>query len=71
MAHFLAAKRLFGPSGVNIRIGSNSDRTVQAACSVGKIIQLVGLFPRDSDSKYTEEFGLAKLLLKKGFIKSK
>jgi serine/threonine protein kinase len=44
---------------------------VQAACSIGKIIQLVGLFPWDCDSNYTEEFELAKLLLKKGPIKSR
>lgn len=41
---------------------------MQAACSISKIIQLVGLFPWDKDSKYTEEYDLAKLLVRKGFI---
>lgn len=71
LAHYLATKPLFGPYGLNLRIGTESQETVQAACSIGKIIKLLGAFTWDKSSIHTEAYNLGVMLVERGFVTTK
>ncbi|KAK2811045.1 hypothetical protein FQN50_002380 [Emmonsiellopsis sp. PD_5] len=71
LAHFLATKTLFGPSGLTFQISLKSPETSKAAWSIGNLFQLVGLFPWEKDSQYAEEFELANSLVTGGLIDTK
>ena len=62
MAHFIAAKALFGYVDVRFRIENVPMETGQAACSIAKIIRLIGPLSRGEDVQYKEEFDLAELV---------
>ena len=73
LAHFLADKPLFGPSGSNIRIESKSDETVRAAWSIARIMWLLGEVSWDEigEAKYRGVFELARMLVERGFVQGK
>jgi serine/threonine protein kinase len=69
LAHFLAARALFGPGDQASHAPSLPKETNQAAWSIGKIIQLLGPLERDEDPKYKLEFDVAELFVRRGIIK--
>jgi serine/threonine protein kinase len=62
LAHFIAAKALFGCRDVNVRVSSVPMETSQAACSIAKIIRLIGPITRSEDPQFTAEFDLAEMI---------
>ncbi|WEW59406.1 hypothetical protein PRK78_004878 [Emydomyces testavorans] len=69
LAHFLAARALFGPGDQNAHANSLPKEINQAAWAIGKIVQLVGPLERNENPKYKLEFDLAELFVKRGIIK--
>jgi len=63
LAHFIAAKALFGHWLVNVQVSSVPIETCQAACSIAKIIRLIGPITRSEDPQFTDEFDLADILV--------
>lgn len=45
---------------VNFRVSSVPIETSQAACSIAKIVRLIGPITRSEDSQFTDEFDLAE-----------
>jgi serine/threonine protein kinase len=63
LAHLIAAKALFGHLRVNVQVDSVPIETCQAACSIAKIIRLVGPVTRSEDPQFSAEFDLADILV--------
>jgi serine/threonine protein kinase len=53
---------------MKFRVTSVPIETSQAACSIAKIIQLIGPLSRKEDAKFTEEFDIAEALVEMGTI---
>ncbi|QKX64548.1 uncharacterized protein TRUGW13939_11723 [Talaromyces rugulosus] len=63
LAHFISGRPLFGVADVNFKVSSVPLATSQAACSIAKIIQLIGSISRHESPQFSKEFDLAERLV--------